>query len=103
MKKWKVAITTAILLQALTSCTTIGKIQTERLQPPIPRLIDDKGNSQVRLVDGTDIVYMRLEVWKRIVRYINETRPKDNFSKENILPKKPIAEKEELLKLLEEK
>lgn len=29
----------------------------------------------MKLIDKTTIVFMQLETWKQIVRYINETRP----------------------------
>lgn len=47
----------------------------EKLTPEPPTLLQSDGSSAVKLIDGTTIVFMQLETWKQIVRYINETRP----------------------------
>lgn len=47
----------------------------ERLTPEPPTLLNSDGGSAVKLIDKTTIVFMQLETWKQIVRYINETRP----------------------------
>ena len=75
MKKWKQATLIAIFLALLTSCTTVDKMPMERLTPEPPTLLNSDGGSAVKLIDKTTIVFMQLETWKQIVRYINETRP----------------------------
>lgn len=75
MKKWKPATLIAIFLALLTSCTTMDKMPMERLTPEPPTLLNSDGGSAVKLIDKTTIVFMQLETWKQIVRYINETRP----------------------------
>lgn len=47
----------------------------EKLTPEPPTLLNSDGSSAVKLIDKTTIVFMQLETWKQIVRYINETRP----------------------------
>lgn len=90
-----------ILSQVLTSCITAAKDNAEPFRPQVPVLVEQDGSSQVKIIDGSDIVYMRLEVWKRIVRYINETRPKDTPNAENIPIKNAITAKEDFVKILE--
>ena len=75
MKKWKAVTLTLIFWAVLTSCTTTNKITVEKLTPEPPTLLNSDGGSAVKLIDKTTIVFMQLETWKQIVRYINETRP----------------------------
>ena len=75
MKKWKAATLTLIFWAVLTSCTTTNKMAVEKLTPEPPTLLNSDGGSAVKLIDKTTIVFMQLETWKQIVRYINETRP----------------------------
>lgn len=100
MKKWKLAITLMILSLVLTSCKTVDNQSAKPWQPPAPFLVDTNGNSQVQLVQDSDIVIMRLEVWKRIVRYINETRPPSDEDKSQVEIKNPFITKDELSELL---
>ena len=103
MKKWKLAILIATFLAVLTSCATIKADGAEGLRPPAPQLIDDEGETRVKLIDKTRIVFMDLDAWKSIVRYINMTRPPETEDLHNKPIKNAIISKDDFIKLLEEK
>lgn len=103
MKEWKLATLTAIFLALLTSCQTLKADGAIGLRPNAPQLIDTEGNSRVKMIDGTRIVFMDLDAWKSIVRYINMTRPQDAEDLRDKPIKNAIITKDDFTKLLEEK